>query len=88
MSGSVFFVGLLVVVGVVLAAFASPILLIPVVVVGLGALLIGPLLGKLRGSAIAQPDPGPSGVPTTREASYEPVSDPNQTPRGSTLPND
>jgi hypothetical protein len=47
-----------------------------VIVIGLALLLLTPTLAKLRGTAIAQPDSGPQGVPTTGEASYEPVQDP------------
>jgi hypothetical protein len=46
-------------------------------VIGLGLLLLTPLLAKLRGSAIVQPDGGPSGVPPTRDAAYEPVQAPS-----------
>jgi len=49
-----------------------------VVVVGLALLALTPLLAKLRGSSIAQPDGGPTGVPTTREAAYEPVQEPTE----------
>jgi hypothetical protein len=77
MAGSVLFGFLFVVVLVlVLIGIASPLWLLPIIVIGLGLLLLTPLLAKLRGSAIAQPDAAPRGVPTTREASYEPVRDP------------
>jgi hypothetical protein len=77
MAGSVLF-GVLFIIIVILIAIGmvSPFWLVPLVVIGLGLLLLTPLLGKLRGSAIAQPDAAPQGVPTTREASYEPVQDP------------
>jgi hypothetical protein len=69
----------IVVVGLlVLVAGVSPVFLVPVVVIGLGALVLTPLLGRLRGSAIVQPDAAPRGVPTTRDAAYEPVEDPAQ----------
>jgi hypothetical protein len=77
MAGSVLFgVIFVVVVLLILVGIAGPIWLVPVVVVGLALLLLTPLLAKLRGSAIAQPDSAPQGVPSTREASYEPVQDP------------
>jgi multisubunit Na+/H+ antiporter MnhG subunit len=79
MAGSVLFGVLFVIVVVVIAiGMISPFWLVPLVVIGLGLVLLTPLLGKLRGSAIAQPDAGPQGVPTTREASYEPVRDPTE----------
>jgi hypothetical protein len=62
----------------VLLGIASPVWLVPIVVIGLGLLALTPLLAKLRGSAIVQPDGGPTGVPTTREASYEPVQEPTE----------
>ncbi len=83
MAGSVLFGVLFVVVLLlVLVGIASPAWLVPLGVVGVGLLVLVPLLGRLRGSSIAQPDGGPSGVPTTREAAYEPVQDPRD--RGST----
>jgi hypothetical protein len=81
MAGSVLFGGIFVVVLLlILFGIAGPLWLVPVVVVGLALLLLTPLLAKLRGSAIAQPDSAPQGVPTTREASYEPVQDPAERP--------
>jgi hypothetical protein len=77
MAGSVLFGILFVIVLLlILVGIAGPLWLVPIVVIGLGLLLLTPLLGKLRGTAIAQPDAGPQGVPSTREASYEPVQDP------------
>jgi hypothetical protein len=79
MVGSVLFgVLTIVVLLLLLTGIASPIWLVPLVVIGLGLLLMTPLLAKLRGSAIVQPDSAPQGVPTTREASYEPVQDPTE----------
>jgi hypothetical protein len=77
MAGSVLFGVLFVIVlFLILLGIVSPVWLVPVVVIGLGLLLLTPLLAKLRGSAIVQPDGGPQGVPTTGEASYEPVQNP------------
>jgi hypothetical protein len=77
MAGSVFFAVLfIIVVLLIVLGIASPIWLVPLVVIGLGLLLLTPLLAKLRGSAIVQPDGAPQGVPTTREATYESVQDP------------
>jgi hypothetical protein len=74
MAGAVFFA---IIVAVLLVAFASvtPFILIPVVVIGLGLLTVPFLLTALRGTSVGQSDPGPS-VPTTREASYDPVREP------------
>jgi hypothetical protein len=79
MAGSVLFgVLTVIVVLLMLVGIASPIWLVPLIVVGLGLLMLTPMLAKMRGSAIAQPDSAPQGVPTTREASYEPVQDPTE----------
>jgi len=77
MAGSVLFgVIFVLVVLLILVGIASPLWLVPIVVIGLALVLLTPVLGKLRGTAIAQPDSAPQGVPTTRDASYEPVQDP------------
>lgn len=77
MAGSVLFgVVFVVVLLLILVGIASPLWLVPLVIIGLGLLLLTPVLAKLRGSAIAQPGGGPQGVPTTEDASYEPVQDP------------
>lgn len=79
MPGSVLFaIALAIVLLLVLLGVASPVFLVPVVVIGALLLLLVPWLGKLRGSAIAQSDSAPQGVPGTREASYEPVRDPSE----------
>jgi hypothetical protein len=79
MAGSVFF-GVLFVIAVILIAIGmiSPFWFVPLIVIGLGLLLLTPMLAKLRGSAIVQPDAAPQGVPTTHDASYEPVQDPSE----------
>jgi hypothetical protein len=75
MAGAVFF---LVIVAVLLVAFASvtPFILIPVVAIGLGLLVVPLAIAALRGTAVGDPESGSSGVPTTREASYDPVQEP------------
>jgi len=81
MAGSVLFgVVFVLVLLLILVGIASPLWLVPIVVIGLALLLLTPMLGKLRGTAVAQPDSAPQGVPTTREASYEPVQDPAERP--------
>jgi uncharacterized membrane protein len=79
MTGSIFFVAI-VAIGVILAVATGTIfLLIPFVVIALGALLVPFALGALRGTR-AEPgaaDSSPSaGAPSTSEASYEPVQQP------------
>jgi hypothetical protein len=75
MAGSAFFV---IIVAALLVAFAgvTPFLLIPVVAIGLGLLTVPALLSALRGTSVGESEAGPSGVPTTREASYDPVREP------------
>ena len=76
--GSVFFVAI-VAVGVVIAVATGTIfLLIPFVVIALAALLVPFVFGAVRGTRL---EPGASetpGVPSTSEASYEPVQQPRR----------
>jgi hypothetical protein len=76
MGGSVFFVALVVVIGGLLAIFASPIFLVPALLLVLAALFAGPLLamvGYQGGGAKTG-----NGTPTTSEATYDPVAPPDQ----------
>jgi hypothetical protein len=78
MTGSVFFV-VIVAVGVLIAVATGTIfLLIPFVVIALAALLVPFIFGAVRGTRL---EPGASetpGVPSTSEASYEPVQQPRR----------
>ncbi|HEX7298812.1 MAG TPA: hypothetical protein VF257_07375 [Solirubrobacteraceae bacterium] len=76
MAGAVFFVVLAAVVLLILIGVANPLFLIPIIAVGLGVLVVPLILGALRGTAVGEPEGGSSGVPTTREASYDPVREP------------
>src|SRR5512133_965754 len=73
MTGSLFFVGI-VAVGVIIAAATGTIfLLVPFVVIALAVVLAPIVFGAIRGTRL---EPGPAeghGVPSTTEASYEPV---------------
>jgi len=75
MTGAVFFA---IVVAVLLVLFAgvTPFLLIPIVAIGLGSLVVPLVIAALRGTAVGEPEAGSPGVPTTREASYDPVREP------------
>jgi hypothetical protein len=75
MGGSVYFAMFLAVIFIVLAFVATPILLIPGVVVVLVALFAAPML-----AAIGRSGPGgaETGTPTTQDASYEPVAEPTE----------
>jgi hypothetical protein len=77
MPGAIFFI-VIVAVGVVVAAFTGTIfLLIPFVVIALGVVFAVPVLAALRGTEL-EPGAEPSRVPSTEEASYEPVQQPRQ----------
>jgi len=70
----------IVAVGVILAAATGTIfLLVPFVVIALAVVFVPLVLGALRGTRL---EPGSSseahGVPSTSEASYEPVQQPRQ----------
>jgi hypothetical protein len=75
MAGAVFFA---IIVAVLLVAFASvtPFILFPVVVIGLGLIVVPFVLAKVRDASIGASGTAPEGVPTTREASYDPVQEP------------
>jgi hypothetical protein len=75
MTGAVFFA---IVVAVLLVAFAgvTPFLLIPIVAIALGLLVVPLVIAALRGTAVGEIEAGSPGVPTTREASYDPVREP------------
>ena len=78
MTGSLFFVGI-VAVGVIIAAATGTIfLLVPFVVIALAVVLVPIVFGAVRGTRL---EPGAAegpGVPSTSEASYEPVQQPRQ----------
>jgi hypothetical protein len=81
MPGSVFLIALVVIALVLLVLGASTVFLIPIVVIALGVLFAAPLLALfgLSGSDRERPRGGgtdPTGVPSTREASYDPVQEP------------
>jgi hypothetical protein len=76
MAASVYFVGIVAVIILVIVGIGTPFLLIPAVVIALALLLVPIVLRALRGTAVGEPEAGPSGVPTTREASYDPVREP------------
>lgn len=76
MSGSVFFVALVVVIGAALAIFASPVFLVPALLLVLALLFAGPLLamvGYQGGGAKTG-----NGTPTTGDATYDPVAAPEE----------
>jgi hypothetical protein len=70
MTGSVFLIGFVVVAFLVLGIAASPLFLIPAVVLLVIALTAGPLMAAIAGGR------GASGVPDTEDAAYDPVQEP------------
>ena len=79
LSGSVFFVAIVAVGVVVATATGTIFLLVPFVAIALAAVLVPIVFGALRGTRL---EPGASdshgGVPSTSEASYEPVQQPRR----------
>lgn len=77
MQGALFLL-FLVVLGIVLIVLGmSTIVLIPLVLLGIAAVIAAPIMGWIgRGSSDGPSGPEPTGVPTTREASYDPVQEP------------
>lgn len=84
MSGSLFFIGIVLVIGLVMAVLITPILLIPVFLIIVAALFAAPivvLFGRISGSRSRSGQE--AGTPTTSQASYDPVSRPDGlAPRG------
>ena len=78
MTGTLYFIGI-VAVGAVLAAVTGTVfLLIPFVLIASAVVLIPVVWGLVRGTRLEPGAEDPHGVPTSREASYEPVQQPRQ----------
>lgn len=78
MQGALFLL-FLVLLGIVLIVLGmTTVILIPLVVVGLAVLVAAPIMAWIRKDEQRTDSPGadPTGVPTTREASYDPVQEP------------
>jgi hypothetical protein len=75
MAGSVYFVVIVLIGAVVAAATGTVFLLFPFVLIALGFLLVPLAMGALRKTRVGEGSE-PHGVPSTREASYEPVREP------------
>ncbi len=76
--GSVFFVAIVAVGVIVAVATGTIFLLVPFFVIALAALFVPVVIKAVRGTRL---EPGASeshGVPSTSEASYEPVQQPRQ----------
>ena len=76
MQGTLFLL-FIVLLGIVLIVLGmSTIFLIPLVVLALAAIFAAPLLALFRDKDRGSPRSDPSGVPSTHEASYDPVQEP------------
>ena len=73
--GSVVLIVIPIVLLFILGLLASPFFFIPAGAVLVVALVAGPVMGWMNRTS-STGGGGPSGVPTTDEASYEPVQDP------------
>jgi hypothetical protein len=86
MSSSAFFAAIVIVIGIVLAVFITPILFIPVALILLLALFSAPLLAWWVHVSGREPRPhghDASASPSSSDASYDPVDRPEGlTPRG------
>jgi hypothetical protein len=78
MTGSVYFI-VIVAIGAILAAVTGTIfLLIPFVLIAFGVVLVPIAWHAARGTHLEPGRDEPHAVPSTREASYEPVQEPRQ----------
>jgi hypothetical protein len=76
MAGSIYFIVVVAVAVLIAVGIASPIFLVPLVVVGLTILAVPFVLALMRDRASSPRSDEGAGVPSTREASYEPVQEP------------
>jgi hypothetical protein len=78
MTGTLYFVGI-VAIGAILAAVTGTVfLLIPFVLIGLAVVLLPLAWRAVRGTSLEPGVEEPHGVPSTQEASYEPVQQPRR----------
>lgn len=75
MSASVIFGAIVLLLLVVVVFGMTPLFIIPIVAIAVGALFWGPLWAFLRQSRVAHSQPGPD-TPSDRDASYDPVQQP------------
>jgi hypothetical protein len=76
MPGSVFLIAVVVLGLVLIVLGASTVFLVPIVVIALAAIFAAPLLAFVRSDRARGRGTDPAGVPSTREASYDPVQEP------------
>ena len=77
MTGSLFLLAIAVIVLLVIGLALSPIFFIPAAILLFAAIFAGPFLATLRRSSSGG---GGAGVPTTEDASYDPVQEPHPNP--------
>jgi hypothetical protein len=75
MAGSVYFIVIVAIGAIVAAATGTIFLLIPFFLIAIGFLLVPVAAGALRGTRAGERSEAHA-VPSTREASYEPVREP------------
>jgi hypothetical protein len=78
MPGSVYFIAIVAIGAALAAATGTIFLLVPFVVIALAVVLVPIVLGAARGTRYEPGASEPHGVPSTSEASYEPVQQPRQ----------
>jgi hypothetical protein len=78
MAGAVYFIVLIAIGAVVAATAGTVFLLFPFVAIALGVLIVPAILAALRNSSVGHPSSPPHGTANTREASYEPVRQPEE----------
>jgi len=76
MSGALFLLFVVVAAIVVIVFALSPLLFIPIAIMVLVGVVVGPIGALIKSGSGRRP----SGVPTTSEASYDPQVDPSQHP--------
>ena len=77
MTGSLFLLAIAVIVMLVIGVALSPIFFIPAAILLFAAIFAGPFLGAMRRGSRG----GGGGVPTTQDASYDPVQEPHTSGR-------
>jgi hypothetical protein len=77
-TGTLYFIGIVAIGAIIAAATGTIFLLIPFVLIAMAAVFVPIVLKFVRGTRLEPGAPGPTGVPTTSEASYEPVENPGE----------
>jgi hypothetical protein len=76
MAGSMYFVAIVAIGAILAAATGTIFLLVPAVMIALAVVLVPLAFGALRSTTPIGEGSEPHGVPSTSEASYEPVQEP------------